>query len=108
MYEMCKICLRSTIKLSTCMPVELCNKCAPTPQNCIEMLNNKEEGKEKCHIKNKCSGCKLTTTQRVIGLVRYLVPTTIINMAISDKVPAKLRDAAKKILANTVRHIMYY
>ena len=100
MYEMCKICLRNGIKLSTCIPVELCYKCAPTPHKCIELLNNKKEvvGKGKCHIKNKCSGCKLTKTQRFVGAVRHLVHTNIIDMAISQKVPVKLRDAAEKIL----------
>ena len=57
MYEMCKICLRSTIKLSTCMPVELCMKCAPTPKDCITLLDKKERiSKIECtkHIKEEC------------------------------------------------------
>ena len=83
-YEMCKLCLYGTIKLSTCLPVELCNKCAPTPQKCIVMINNKKY--------------ELIDEQRSI---MSMIPTDIIYMVISHRVPVKLRKVVKEILGGT-------
>ena len=73
---MCKICLQDDIKLSTCMPVELCMKCAPTPKDCITLLDTKDRiSNIACtkHIKEACTGCEVNISQKLKSflIIRY-------------------------------------